>query len=38
MEKELKKKEFVSMLKEHDFSTKDIETAWFNVKRRRGVA
>jgi len=37
MQKELNKKEFVSMLKEHDFSTKEIEAAWFNVKRRRGV-
>ena len=38
MDKELTKKEFVSMLKESDFSTKEINTAWFNAKRRRGVA
>jgi len=38
MIKELKKKEFVSILKENDFSAKDIQTAWLNAKRRRGVA
>jgi hypothetical protein len=37
MIKELKKKEFANMLKEHDFSTKEIQTAWLNAKRRRGV-
>ncbi len=38
MDKQLTKKEFVDMLKENDFSTKEIQTAWLNAKRRRGVA
>ena len=38
MIKELKKKEFVDMLRENGFSTKEINTAWLNAKRRRGVA
>ena len=38
MNKDLTKKEFVSMLKDSSFTTKEIQTAWLNAKRRRGVA
>jgi hypothetical protein len=38
MIKELKKKEFVDILKDSGFTTKEINTAWLNAKRRRGVA
>jgi len=38
MIKELNKKEFVSILKENDFTSKEIQKAWINAKHRRGIA
>jgi hypothetical protein len=38
MIKELTKKEFISILKENEFTPKEIQTAWLNARRRRGVA
>jgi hypothetical protein len=38
MNKQLTKKEYVSILRENGFSTKEIQLAWINAKRRRGVA
>ena len=35
MNKELTKKEYVSMLRDNGFTTKEINTAWLNAKRRR---
>ena len=37
MQKELKKKEFVLILRENGFTTKEVNVAWLNAKRRRGV-
>ena len=37
MNKQLTKKEYVSILRENGFTTKEINIAWLNVKRRRGV-
>ena len=38
MNKQLTKKEYVSLLRENGFTCKEINTAWINVRRRRGVA